>query len=298
MIGDQQGEPRRFQRGSALILVLWISLLLSMVLLGIITVSRTELRLARAGKIEFLAEQAALSALEQAAFEIATAPDLVENFRGRTYQINGFTVQVGYSDEARKLDLNLANQEELTRFFTYLGPEPELAQKLAARVADWRDTDNLARPNGAEQRDYVRARDQRKPRNRHFRSISELNEVLGITKDIMSCAKAGITVFGAPNGPDAAFLSKLYQKQYPKEQFTQTITSLGTAARVSNAGGRYSLIATVTSSISGENPIISILGVFRISGNITDPYQWIVVAQSTVELEQKGCSQTENNAAL
>ncbi len=272
------------QRGSALILVLWISLLLSLILIAIITVSRSELRITKARQDAFLARNAAMTALETAAFEIATKRDQSQVFTSMTMEIDGYTVTVEKSDYAKKLDLNFASEAELTRFFTFIGQDPELAQTLAANIADWRDPDEIARPNGAEARDYVRARDKRRPANRAFRSVSELEEVLGITPELAHCAAAGTTVFGEVNGPDAPFLSKLYKKTYPKKQSQQTTTSLGTAARVTNAGGRYSIVATIKNPDRSQDTLSKTLGVLRVSGNSAEPYEWIVVMAVSTDI--------------
>ncbi len=277
------------QRGSALILVLWISLLLSLILVGIITISRSELRTTRVRQEIFQAKNAARTALETAAFEISTRRDQNNAFTNMSLEIDNYRVEVEKSDEAKKLDLNFASEAELTRFFRFLGEEPETAQNIAANIADWRDRDDIARPNGAETRDYVRARDQRRPKNRAFQSISELENVLDITEELTACALPGLTVFGEVNGPDAAFLGKLYKKNYPKERSRQSTTSLGTAARITNAGGRYSLVAKVTSPSEQEKIITKTLGVFRVSGNQQKPYEWIAIMESENRIQPPNC---------
>jgi len=282
-------QYRPFQCGSALILVLWISLLLSLILVGIITVSRSELRTTRAQQEAFLTHNAAITALEAAAFQITDRRDQSANFTSMTIQVNDYSVKVEKSDEAKKLDINLASEVELTRFFIFLGEEIEVAQKIAANIIDWRDADDIARPNGAERRDYVRARDGRRPANRAFQSISELKEVLGVTSEMVECAMSGLTIFGEQTGPDAQFLTALYQKPYPREETRQRGASLGTSARASNAGGRYSLAAKVSPLEGAESIIISILGVFRVSGDPQRPYHWIAKMPSVTAFGEPNC---------
>lgn len=277
------------QKGSALILVLWVSLLLSLLLIGIITVSRSELRLSKAREQTFLANNAAKAALETTAFEIATNRDISQKFTSKTLIINGFTVLVEKSEEAKKLDLNFASEAELSKFFIFLGQDLETAQSIAANIADWRDTDDLARANGAEARDYVRARDQRRPANRPFHSVSELNLVLEVSENLARCASAGLTTFGETQGLDPVFLSALYANPYPRKQTQSSTTSLGTAARVSNAGARYSLVAIVTDKQIKDRILARTLGAFRVSGTPQKPYAWIAQIQLNSFTEKPEC---------
>ena len=270
---------RDHQRGSALILVLWISLLLSILLVGIITVSRSEIRTTSTRQETFQTRNSAITALETIAFELATNRDQTRNFISKNIEIDGYTVTVEKSDEAKKLDLNFASEAELTRFIQFLGKDQETAQSLAANIVDWRDADDIARPNGAEKRDYVRARDKRRPANRAFRSIKELSEVLDFDEALTQCALPGITIFGEINGPDPSFISQLYKKEYPKPPRRQSTTRLGTAARVTNAGRRYSLTAKVSHAKDNKMTTANILGIFRTSGNQQKPYEWIMIGQ-------------------
>lgn len=281
------------QDGSALILVLWISLLLSLILVGIISISRTELRLTKAREIDFQTKSASIAALETAAFRIATNRDPNQKFTSMRIKIDDFTVIIEKSDDAKKLDLNFASETELSRYFAYLGIENEKAQSIAANIADWRDQDQIARPNGAEARDYVRARDIRRPANRAFQSINELEQVLDITSELATCATAGLTIFGEIDGPDSSFLSKLYSKPYPKEQRSQTISSLGTSARVNNTGGRYSLVAKVLDPNNQERMLKNTLGVFRVSGKPEKPYEWIVMMPTNSTPLKSDCGQQD-----
>ena len=206
--------------------------------------------------------------------------------------IRDSTIRVEKSIEAKKLDLNFASEAELLRYFEFLRVPRETAQTLAATIADWRDQNDIARPNGAETRDYVRARDTRRPANRAFHSVSELNQVLGITPELAGCALPGLTIFGEADGPDPSYLSTLYARNYPREQ-RQSTASLGTAARITNAGGRYSLVARVTRKESREKILNETLGLFRISGNPQNPFEWIVMMEIRESLKTINCN-TQN----
>jgi type II secretory pathway component PulK len=83
-------------------------------------------------------------------------------------------LEVTIEDEARRLDAN-GPPAELARLLAAVG----LDARLAAAVADWTDTDDVARPDGAERDWYARLPTPRLPRNAPLRSVSELSLVRG-----------------------------------------------------------------------------------------------------------------------
>ena len=69
------------------------------------------------------------------------------------------------------------------------------AQLLAAAVADFRDPDDQRRVNGAENKQYRSAGLGWGPKNAPFQSIDELQQVLGITREIYRQVADNITVY-------------------------------------------------------------------------------------------------------
>src|SRR3546814_12846249 len=59
--------------------------------------------------------------------------------------------------EAGKVDLNTAPQELLARLMRVGGADEATADRVAAAITDWRDADDLRRPQGAELQDYAAA---------------------------------------------------------------------------------------------------------------------------------------------
>lgn len=76
-----------------------------------------------------------------------------------------------------RLDVNAATEEMLRRFFTGLGFSAD-ADALAAAIVDWRDSDDVVRPAGAE-RDWYAAASRELPRNAPLADIRELALVRG-----------------------------------------------------------------------------------------------------------------------
>jgi len=78
---------------------------------------------------------------------------------------------------------------------------------MAARLLDYRDNDNDARPSGAEYKDYEAAGSAYGPKNSPLDSKEELEQVLGLPAEIYRLALPHITVSGQQSGIDAQHAS-------------------------------------------------------------------------------------------
>ena len=88
-------------------------------------------------------------------------------------------------DESAKIDLNAAPETLLKGLIEKVGgADPEATARIVDAIQDWRDADDLRRPNGAEEADYKMAGLQQKPANMPFETVSELARVLGMTPAI------------------------------------------------------------------------------------------------------------------
>jgi general secretion pathway protein K len=76
-----------------------------------------------------------------------------------------------------RLDLNAASDTSLRNLFVALGRETD-ADALTAALEDWRDSDDVARPGGAE-RDWYAAERREVPRNAPLADVRELHRVRG-----------------------------------------------------------------------------------------------------------------------
>src|SRR3546814_5898664 len=61
------------------------------------------------------------------------------------------------------------------------GADEATADRVAAAITDWRDADDLRRPQGAEWQDYAAAGSRYRPRNGPFVALGELRAVAGMT---------------------------------------------------------------------------------------------------------------------
>jgi general secretion pathway protein K len=188
---------RLHERGIALIIVLWGVALLAMVAGSFAQTARTETLIARN-----LGESAkAVAAAEAGIYRAIMA--LLDPVAGRRWRDDGHVyafalgdseVRVSIQDEGGKVDLNAAPDELLRGLFRSSGLDDAQSAALAAAVADWRDEDVLRRAAGAEESDYRAAGLEYAPKNRAFRAIEELQQVLGMSRALYTRLAPSITV--------------------------------------------------------------------------------------------------------
>jgi general secretion pathway protein K len=76
-------------------------------------------------------------------------------------------------------------------------------------VQDWRDSDDIPHPNGAEADTYRRAGLTWLPRNGPFRSSDELARVYGMTDALYRKLEDAVTVYSGRNFPDESYAGPL-----------------------------------------------------------------------------------------
>jgi len=75
-------------------------------------------------------------------------------------------------------------------------------------IADWRDADDLRRPNGAEEPEYRAAGLKYRPSNAPFDTIGELQRVLGMTPALFARIADTLTVYSRQPGINPATASR------------------------------------------------------------------------------------------
>jgi hypothetical protein len=263
------------QRGAALVIVLWTAMLLSMALAAAIGAARIETKLTAMEWRSFAAREAAKNGLDYAAHRIAVREGgRLDQLRRFKLSMNGYDVTFSPSLESEKLDINLASEQTLASFFRFLGQPLQDADALAARIADWRDEDDLARPNGAEGRDYVNARNGERIGDRLFYSADELRLVLGFSEDLLTCALPALTIFGDSTPPSRGLMQFLYSGDMERPHNAERVR-LENDARNAAAGRRYAITATARKTNGASERAFVLTGVFRITGRREQPYEWI-----------------------
>jgi general secretion pathway protein K len=104
------------------------------------------------------------------------------------------------------LNINVMSEDMWRNFLIGFSLPYETADHLAQAIMDWRDPDDLARPEGAERDAYIRAGALALPTNKDFASVGELRDVMGMTPEIYTmispylsvCTSGQIDVNAAP----------------------------------------------------------------------------------------------------
>ena len=173
--------------GLALIVVLWVITLLT------IMASSFSLTIQRETAITSgLKEKAEGLALAETGVNYAilmlltTDKELRWQAFGSLYEIEqaGKKIRIQIADESGKLNINLATDEQLLQLMNSLALEEGQADNLTDAIIDWRDKNDLHRLNGAEKQQYEDADLKYEPRNGPFKSVEELQLVMGMNAKI------------------------------------------------------------------------------------------------------------------
>ena len=213
------GIRRSSVRGIALVLVLWVIALLTVMALGLTTTQRTENALTRnqieAARFRAQAEAAlALTVLNLLTTPLEMVPVeevWVPNAMPRSVVFDGVELTVTLSNEASRLDLNLATRDQLAALIELAQGEEgyDVAKRdaLADAILDWRDEDDLTQLNGAEDGDYENAGLPYGAADEPFHSVEELREVLGMTRELYQRLAPDLTVYNDTENVEERFAS-------------------------------------------------------------------------------------------
>ena len=196
------------QSGVALILVLWVTVLLTVIAASFALSARTEGIQARmvfdTTKARYLAE----AGLHRAIYELRN-PDVEARWiaDGRSYTMDfaDTEIEISIIDETGKIDLNLASDELLVGLFASLGISEDDALMLTERVIDWRDNDNIKGFSGAEDDDYESEGYPYGSKDALFDTVPELQQVMGIDYEMYKKLEPAITVYSGSRDINIAF---------------------------------------------------------------------------------------------
>ncbi|WP_448244527.1 general secretion pathway protein GspK [Pseudoxanthomonas mexicana] len=196
-------------RGAALLLVLWLVALLTALVGAYALTARIEALQGRVGSRGAMAQEIARAGMEYALVRVADRnPETHWQPNGRAYawRFDGHDVQVRIIDETGKVDLNQADVPLLSRLMQALGEPPDASDALAAAIVDWRDADDLGQPvGGAEDGDYAAAGRPYGAKDAPFETITELEQVLGMTPDLYARLEPFLTLYSGRGQPDATY---------------------------------------------------------------------------------------------
>jgi general secretion pathway protein K len=193
------------QRGVALIIVLWVTMLLALMVESFLAEVRTDTLLARNlvdnGEAQALADGVIHQTVERL-LKQRQSEDTYFDGQWTKITLEGGMAEVAIQDESGKVNLNTAPDALLEAVFLSAGVDIGHAKSLVDRIADWRDSDHLRRLNGAEDSDYRAAGLPYGAKDLPFASVDELQMVLGVTPNIHSRLATALTVYADRRGVD------------------------------------------------------------------------------------------------
>ena len=205
-MGSDPFDPR--QRGVALVLVLWLVVLLTVIAGSHAYNAHVETRLAD-NRVQLAKARAAAEAgVHRAILELFNPlPSQRWPPDGSPHQmlVDDTRVEIALRDAAGLVDLNHADPALLGAILVVLGLEEDARDALVDAIQDWRDSDELRRLHGAEDRDYRIAGRAFEAKDAPFDTIDELRYVMGMRPGDFSLLAPYLTVHSKVAGINPAF---------------------------------------------------------------------------------------------
>lgn len=185
---------RSRQRGLALVVVLWATVILAMLATAISHVAREDVILARNLVDATQAELAADSGLHHALERILShGPEIFwEGEEVQNWEFADGEIRVSVTDESGRIDINAAPASLMANLFKAVGVAPGDAEALAAEV--------VARREGSAQ-DLASGAETTQPHGRGFITTEELMGIPGMTRSLFDRISEVITVYTGRQKP-------------------------------------------------------------------------------------------------
>lgn len=217
-------HPSAPRRGFALLSALWLMMMLSGLGLHIALSARSS-RLAAANRIESARTRAGADAgVQHAKARLAAQLQLMDD-AGVTDRLGLLDIAylipdtidfgdvryiVRLRDAGSRININLATVGTLRGLMTALRLDAGLSDRIAQAIVDWRDSDDLSHPRGAERDDYLRRQAPLLPTNGPFAHPDELRDVREVSETVYATLRPFITIAGSglinPNTADRPVL--------------------------------------------------------------------------------------------
>lgn len=235
----QYRQPQS-QQGAALISVLWLSVILTLIATTMTAQQRNQIDTVRQQQQQLVAQHALAAAEQWLLYQILT-----QNISTRhaelplptRWHFNGQQVSLQLQPEDYRMNLNFAQSAALMQLFNALQLPLLTQQALADRIMDWRDSDDLHRPQGAEATQYAEQNRPEPPANRPFSHLSELPLVLGLSPTLAQQMQPFVSLHSRAGRVNPLLLQTLQQRD-PLEPLTDL------PATKALLGGTPSLSAT------------------------------------------------------
>jgi len=194
-------------------MVLWITVMLTVIGASFAYAMRNEALAARNTVSWAQARALADGAVHRTVFELLrpkVSPDVwAADGRSHAWEQDGAHIVVDAIDESGKIDINVASDALLLGLLkTVGGLDDAAANQLVDVIGDWKDADDLRRPNGAEAADYKAAGSPYVPANAPFETLPELQRVLGMTPALYAAIADSLTVNSRQQGINPVYASR------------------------------------------------------------------------------------------
>lgn len=218
-------KRRRNERGVALLLVLWVTVLLTVIAAGFAASARVGGAATLTARDETTARALAVAGFQQALVEVfgewdvntlmedgqvgflrlaggavatKTGMGVTPRALRRDGTLPGGAFRYRVLDEERKINLDTASREMLVRLLDAVGaPTGAERDVVADSILDWIDEDSLHRVNGAEDDHYRRLSPPYRAKNGPLDAIEELRLIRGVTPEIFEALRPLVTAQGS-----------------------------------------------------------------------------------------------------
>jgi len=276
----------RAQRGIALVMVLWLTVLIAVIGSSFAYSMRGEALAARNTMSLAQARAAADGAVERTFFELSRPRVTPEGWwaadgQPHTFNDGDVSLTVVAYDESARIDLNSAAEPLLKGLLQNVGGiDADAAQRTVEAILDWKDPDDLKHPNGAEAPDYQAAGSKFVPSNAPFESVGELQRVLGMTPALTARLVPSLTVYSRQAGVNLATAGRDVLLSMPTATAEQVDTFI--AARDEALKSRLPIppFPPAQAFAAGASPVWRIHVVAKTSDGVTFARDAVVRSQS------------------
>ncbi len=207
-MASRRPADRPGERGAALVLVLWGTVVMSIVAAAATRESALSAATVNAGA-ELTQARSLADGGVRAGWTAFSNGELDPDTGQWSCRTDEGAMFVTVSPERAKADLNGASEQMLSALFRAAGADVGDARRFAAMTVDYRDDDEETRPDGAEAGDYATAGLAWRPRNESFETIEELAYLPGMDDAVYQAILPNVTVHTRASDIEAQFANPM-----------------------------------------------------------------------------------------
>ncbi len=302
-MGERPGITGKEQDGIALVLVLWVLALLTVIAMGMTTVTRTEMSLS-GNRVN----EARLRALSDAAISMVVlrlgsqeeADHWLPDGSVHAWRFADRDLQIRLYNESSRVDLNKTTEDTLVRLLVEKGVASADAEHAVSILRDWQDRDDSVRPQGAEDSAYKAQGMAYGSKDLMFHDVGELSLLLPPFNQLIPLLSQHTTVHSnstrvVAEYADATVLAALGDTQQERDRPRRSDGDEedgGPRARRINLGGPvYRLQVNVAGDAAVVETVFRVAGLRNGVSILSRRYEWRGVfavqdASETAALEE------------